>query len=474
MSTPQNDLFSTLRVTHQSYRVEPGSTFVAIKGSRDDGARHIPEALARGAREIVIAESAELDADIYDVCSKSGVLITRTAHPRQTLAMLSAQAYGNPAKFLRFIGITGTKGKTTTSFLTFHILREAGKRVALLSTAENWIQNTRYKTELTTQQPDYLHAFFHQCVQEKIEFVVLEVAAQALTMQRTYGLTFETVAWLNFSREHGEFYDTQEEYWNAKAHIFQQLMPNGTAVLSGEQDAIRNLPLSPSIRKIIFTDEGRPVATDRVTILNPGVECEYQGSLYRCRGLLGEHNSKNVCAAIALTQSVGISNEAISKALQTFTGVPGRLAWYPLRSGAAVCIDYAHNPASFEATLSTLKNYTDNLIAVFGAGGDRDRTRRPIMGAIAAQYADHVFITTDNPRSESAAAISAEIYTGIPDSKKAAATIELDREAAIHRAVQLATPGSIIALLGKGPDEYHIEQGVVTPFSERTIISVYQ
>lgn len=221
-----------------------GSTFVAVKGQREDGIIHIPRALELGATTIVVAGDAELSLEVVDLIHKAGATLLRVANTRQSLAQLSAQAYGFPARKLKIIGVTGTKGKSSTVFMLEHILKKAGHQTALMSTVRNSIKNTVFKASLTTPHPDYVHAFLHQCVQEDVEYVVMEVAAQGLSLHRVDGILFEAVLFTNFDREHGEFYDTMEDYFAAKAVLFEQVKP-GAPRLS-------NLQRQSSVNKTFF------------------------------------------------------------------------------------------------------------------------------------------------------------------------------------------------------------------------------
>lgn len=464
-----NARFAILPVTLSSKKVGPGSVFVAIQGARENGAQYIPEALERGAREIIIARDAHLDATTRALCTAQGVPIAPVDNVRKSLAERAAAAHNHPAQNLTCIGITGTKGKTTTAWLTHHILTHAGHKTALLSTVENRIGATRYPTDLTTPQADYIQAFLRTCVDEGVTHVVIEVAAQALTHHRVDHIPFTSAAWLNFSQEHGEFYPHEHDYWNAKAQLFDAVITGGTIIIPSDDARFATLKLRNDVNALALAPQTAPII-DPASLQSPLVSCEFQGITYTCPQLLGSYNATNVLAAVMLAHSVGVGSEQCQQTLQTFAGVPGRLNWYHLRNGARVCIDYAHNPASFEAILGSLRAYTHELIVVFGAGGERDAARRPKMGAVAAQYADTILLTTDNPRSEEPAQICRDIIAGIDTLIHDKIVCELDREQAIRRACAQASPGAIIAVLGKGPDEYQLVHGVKTFFSERAIV----
>lgn len=440
-------LYETLPVACHTDFVQEGGTFVAIKGMSFDGISFIPTALERGATTLVIQKDALLTPEVELLIKQKKASIVRVEDTRLALAQLSAIAFKHPAKKLKFIAITGTKGKTTTTFLVEHLLKNAGYKTALLSTVKNRINNVEYATKLTTQQPDYLHAFFDQCVKEGVEWVVMEVAAQAFSLHRVHGITFDAGIFTNFSREHGEFYPSQDEYFSAKAQLLSYLKPGAPLILN--QDDTKVAALGEKYKPTFFFTSTHP---------------------YTCPQLVGRFNAYNIAAATAAVSALGVKKSSIISALASFPGVAGRLDRIQLPNGATAFIDYAHNPASFQAVLSELRLLTNNLIVLFGAGGDRDPVRRPLMGDIASTIADYIVVTSDNPRSEDPAEIARQILVGIKPEQAHKVMVELDREAAIRKAYAHSKAGSIIALLGKGPDEYQIVKGVTTPFSERSIL----
>lgn len=464
--------FETLRVTHRSSYVGPGSVFFALQGVREHGARYIPEAVARGAVEIVIEADYALEDNHAVVCFQHGVLITRTpsnSSIRDYFAERSAQAYGYPARSLVCIGITGTKGKTTSTTILHHILSQAGIRVALLNSLEHRIGDRSCRATLTTEHADYIQAFLASARDAGMTHVVIEVAAQAVTLRRIHGIEFFIIAFLNFSSEHGEFYTTQEDYWNAKVRFLEAVAPDGYLIMPSGDDRFMRLEL-PSTVRISYSKAYDPTWT-LGTLDTPWVCCRYRGDTYICPRLLGDYNSQNLLVAVMIAQRVGIAPSSIQEALKSFMGVPGRMELYTLSNGAIACIDYAHNPASYEALLSSLRSMAPYVAVVCGAGGDRDTSRRASMGRIAAIYSDRLFLTTDNPRSEDPAAIVSAMMAGIPQGRSSHVVIELDRALAIRRACIQAPPGGVVALLGKGPDEYQIVKGQVYPFSEKALLA---
>lgn len=451
MNSKQLSLPKTFPVACHTDYVQPGGTFVVIQGMKQDGAQFIPQALEKGASRIVVAKDLILDPIIEQKIREKGADIMRVDEPRRALAELSAAAYNFPAKSLKIIAITGTKGKSTTTFLIEHLLKSAGRKTALLSTVKNRILDQEFSTKLTTQQPDYLHTFFAACRDAEVEWVVMEVAAQAFSLYRVYGLEFELGIFTNFSREHGEFYPDQEDYFKAKCELLNQLKPGALLLLNEDDPKVAELAKlsAKSAHRIGFFS---------------------QNHAFICPQLVGSFNAYNIAAATAAVRDLGLQEVEIAHGLNTFPGVPGRLDRYPLANGATAFIDYAHNPASFKAVLGELRLMTNQLIVVFGAGGDRDPVRRPSMGEIAARICDVVIVTSDNPRSEDPVDISAQIVAGVAEDDRQKVTVENDREKAIVMACEMAKKGGIIAILGKGPDEYQIVKGVTTPFSEREIL----
>jgi UDP-N-acetylmuramoyl-L-alanyl-D-glutamate--2,6-diaminopimelate ligase len=460
-------------VTCHTDHVGPGSTFVAIQGMREDGISYIAKALHQGAGCIVVEDQVVLDQALVQQIEQAGAKLMRVSNARKALAELSASAAGYPACQLNIIGITGTKGKTTTTFLLEHILKSAGYRTALLSTVKNRIKNMDMPTMLTTPQPDYLHVFLQTCVQQGVEWVVMEVAAQALSLHRVDGIIFKAGIFTNFAQEHGEFYATQEHYFAAKTKLLEQISPTGFLVLN--QDDTRVASLDPNHKTIRFgLNDSAPNylnliedGPDGLVLQGNHMDAPWQ---IKAPALVGAYNAYNLAAAGLCALNLEIPIDIVRQAVLRFSGVPGRLDKYRLPNGVIAFIDYAHNPASYEAVLSTLGKYTDHLIVVFGAGGERDPARRPHMGAIAAKYAQTVILTTDNPRSEDPAVIVQEIKAGIQQNNQHKIYTELDRDKAIRLAYALARSDSVIALLGKGPDEYQHINGVKHFFSEAKIL----
>ncbi|MEX0939844.1 MAG: UDP-N-acetylmuramoyl-L-alanyl-D-glutamate--2,6-diaminopimelate ligase [Candidatus Babeliales bacterium] len=447
------------------------STFVAIKGMRSDGISFIPLALKKGAKKIVVEQTAYLSTEILQLVCEHSALLIKVSNTRQALAELSAQALFYPAKKLRIIGITGTKGKTTTSFLLEHVFRTAGYRTALISSIYNKINDTILHTNLTTPHPDFLHVFFDQCVKENIEIVVMEVAAQAISLDRVYDIIFDGILFTNFSLEHLEFYQSLEEYFSAKCKLFLQAKKNAPILINGDDEWCKKVMLlNESVQSFGFENTEVNTKAQWYFEQNEGIIVKINDSVFKCPTLLGKFNAYNIFGVIAFAQALNLSDDVIKQGLTTFSGVPGRLEQYILSNGAQCFIDKAHNPSSYQAVLCELRSMTQHLIVVFGAGGERDKSKRPLMGKIASEYADLVILTSDDPRTENPQDIINDILFGIADNYKNNIICQIDREQAIRMAYQHSKAHSIIVLLGKGTDEYQLINGKKLFFSEREIV----
>lgn len=435
------------------------TTFVAINGLQQDGMAYISQALHKGARTIVVTHEALLPDHVIADIAFYGATLTRVKNTRKALAALSAQAAGYPAGQLRFIGVTGTKGKTTTVHLIAHFLRTAGYKVALLSTTQNVIDEIEFPASLTTAQPDYLHQFFALCVQQEVTIVVMEVAAQALTLHRLDGIAFELVVFTNFSPEHLEFYQSLDDYFAAKCQLMAHLLPHGVVLVNGDDERSATIAAQREhsltfgfsshnqVRGLLHDDKTQV----HLTVKSPEQSCEFM-----CKALVGKFNGYNMLAAVAAASYYHCSAAFMSQALASFKPVRGRFERHDLAGGVTAIIDYAHNPASYEVVLPVLRSMTDYLIVLFGAGGRRDPAKRPSMGAIVARYADEIIVTSDNPRDEDPLAIMADIIDGMPLAMRNRVWSEPDRYQAIEYALKIARPGSVIGLLGKGAEDYQI------------------
>lgn len=469
-------------VTGHTNFVGPNSTFFAFKGATYNGIIFIQDALKKGAKTIVISDENPVTDKLALAIQNAGaiLLIEPETKIRALFAKQCALAAGNPADSLKIIGITGTKGKSTSTFLTAHILAQTGHKVAFISTAGNNIDGTPYPGMLTTPPADYLHQFFALCIQKKVEYVVLEISAQALSLQRVEGIPLSAGIITNLYPDHSEFYPKVEDYFGAKMMLLGMLKKNAPLIFNTKNRlllwAYKNhyqwLRYKP-----VSLNSPTPYLYAKINKENPGeYTLFYQKTkafkekyTFSCPALFGTYNGENCINVLGATTALGINLQDACAAISTFKGVPGRWQEHILANGARAIIDYAHNPLSFYTVLSTMKQLTNDLIVVFGAGGERSKENRPQMGRISCALAQKIVLTTDNPRSEDPSTIIQDIMsfceqplTNSPQEKEVLSAakeriyIELDRKNAIKKAYELSGPNSIIAILGKGPDEYQI------------------
>ena len=435
-------------VTCHTDHVGPGSTFVAIKGFAQDGTQYIPVALEKGATTIVMEpESNPLSDTIQKLCTEHNATLIYVPNARQALAERASSALNHPWQKLKIIGITGTKGKTTTSYLVEHILRKAGYKTALLGTIAHKILDHTQSCKGTTPESDYLQMFFAECIKQKIDYVIMEVSSHALSLDRVHGILFDAIGFTNLYPDHMDFHTNMDDYFAAKAQIFGMLKPGGTIVINGddqwEQKAVAIAQQQKQAHVVTFGNDALP-----------------------CPALFGTFNQYNIRMATLLCLSQGVDIATITQSLATFPGVKGRLELHILRNGARAFVDYAHNAASVEAVLKTLRPHTNNLIVLFGCGGNRDKGRRPGMGQVAAKLGDLVILTSDNPRMENPDDIIKDILAGIAPEHVHKVITEPDRRKAITLAAALAGKDSIIALLGKGHENYFLVQGQTLHFDD--------
>jgi len=467
---------SVYPVTGHTDFVGQGTTFVAIAGSKHNGLDFVPLALEKGASKIVVSTGQVLTDELQQLIKKHNASLEFVQDTRKALAELSAQALDFPAKKLKIVGITGTKGKTSSSYMAYHMLHAIGKKVALVSTIEKRIGSELIAMPLTTPLPDQLQMFLSLCVKYDIEYVVLEVSAQALTLSRVEGIEFEAGVFTNFSHEHLEFYKDLKEYFEAKVLLVNKIKKPENMFINiddqyGKQLFLENKNCSTfSLQNKQASLYGCMHQVDGQTMLH----LKNNNQMYDIYiPFLGVFNAYNLLGVLGLMRALAIDFSELKYALKSLPHVPGRMEKYQLKNGALCFIDYAHNPSSFEAVLSTLRSMTPHLIVVFGAGGNRDPQKRPLMGQIAQKYCDIVIVTSDNPRDESPLDIALAIQKGFDFTKKFEFYQELNRVKAIELGHELSKNGSIVAILGKGRDEYQIVGDLTFPFKERSIIKPF-
>ena len=452
-------------LTCDSREVTPGALFVAMQGANADGRAYIPDALERGAAAVVCAPPLPEDT-----------LGAAVDDPRAALARLSAEFYGHPEKALTLIAVTGTKGKTTTAHMLRDILAAAGHRPGMIGTLGAYIGREKLcDTPNTTPEPIALHRTLRQMVDAGCTHVVMEVSSQAMKLKRVAGITFAAALFLNLSPDHigGAEHADFAEYRACKAALFRQCRLAAGNIDDPSWPAMAaQLPAGTPAVTFGFGDGAQLWALE--TVPDPELplctRLTVEGAQPYSVPLPGRFNAADALAAIALCRALGVPDEAVRAGL-AHTCVPGRAQRYPAPAPYGVVIDYAHNGASFDAILSALAEHRPRrIILVFGAGGDRPKLRRLDMARAAARWAHYAVLTEDNPRSERAEAICDDISAALGDFPH---EIVLDRGAAIRRALELAGPGDVVALLGKGHERYIEKDGVRRSFSEWAVLDEY-
>ncbi len=447
--------------------------FFAVPGVREDGVRYLLDAHRRGALAAVVGR-AQLDAA---VAIRSGLPLLVVEEVRRAKALAAHAFHGDPSADLLCVGVTGTKGKTTTANYLHSVFAAADLAPSLLGTIEERLygQAPRPSTHTT---PDSLHLakLLAQVREAGGRSLAMEVSSHALDQERVAGMRFRAALFTQLAREHLDYHPSVEHYRDAKALLFAQLPEDGLAIVNGEDPHALDMVKASPARLVTYGD--LPGAHVRLTSIVADVhgsrfELALDGSLGGGRmeaaiALPGRHNLMNALAAAAAALALDLPRPAIAAGLAALRHVPGRLE--PVEAGQpfTVLVDYAHTDDALEKILRLLRPLTPGrLLTVFGCGGDRDRTKRPRMGRVAATWSDRTIVTSDNPRSEDPAAIVAEIVDGLPSA--AIVEIELDRGCAIARALDLAQPGDVVLIAGKGHEDYQLVQGAKLPFDDRAV-----
>ena len=432
-------------ICYDSRAVKPGNLFVAICGYDTDGHKYIPMALEKGAA-CVLCEKAPAEGEYV-----------RLSDTRRGLALAGANWYGNPAGEMTMIGITGTNGKTTTTYLVKHILEDClGAKVGLVGTIQNMIGDEVLHTERTTPESLELQALFRHMADAGCTHVVMEVSSHALSLHRVDGVTFDVGVFTNLTQDHLDFHKTMEEYCRAKAMLFAR---SKVGAVNVDDPWAKEILAHATCPVITYSAKGQAAleATDiRLEPHHVAFTAHYQGTETACTlGIPGAFSVYNALSALSAALALGIAPEKAAASLATARGVKGRAEVVPTPGkDYTVLIDYSHTPDSLENILKTVREFArGRVIAVFGCGGDRDPIKRPIMGKIAADLADLVVVTSDNPRTEDPMAIIDQILVGIPKDQTPTTVIE-NRRQAIRWAMDNAQAGDVIVLAGKGHETY--------------------
>lgn len=452
-------------VTHDSRSVEDASVFVAIRGLAADGNDFVDAALKKGARAVV--SEAE---------PRSGVRWVRVPDAREALALLSAAVFEYPARSMDLVGVTGTNGKTTTAYMIDSALREAGDTVGLIGTVEYRIGNRVAEAVRTTPEASDLQSYLRQMVDAGCQRAVLEVSSHSLALKRVHGLEFRVGVFTNLSRDHLDFHGDMDQYFAAKRILFDSLLKEGGhAVVNVDDD--RGAELARTVDGNVSTCS----LSSPADFTAEDVSLSLDGTRFRARtpagvfdvqmSLLGRFNVLNALCAFGAGFALDLPPDAVQRGIAALKGVSGRMERVDVGQDFTVLVDYAHTDDALKNLLETVRELRPRrLITVFGCGGDRDRTKRPLMGAVAARLSDVVILTSDNPRSEPPEAIIEDVRRGIPAARAEETQVLVDRREAIARALELGREGVVIVIAGKGHETTQALRDRKVPFDDRQVV----
>ena len=477
------------KIVYDSRQAEPGSLFVCIEGFKNDGHDYIDDALSRGAVAVVV------EKELSDYCQE--LTYIQVADSREALSLVAACFYDYPHQDVKLIGVTGTNGKTTTTYLLKGIFEEAGYNCGLMGTINIKIGNEEFAADRTTPESLDIFRYLHMMKQENIDFVFMEVSSHALQLKRVAGMEFDGAIFTNISQDHLDFHSSLDDYAAIKSQLFQQLMPQGKAAINRDDSFAGMMEKACNGEYYTFALENNAdYRAENITLKARGssfvIKRNNQKAMeLKCRlNISGLFNVYNAMGAAVCAFAFNISGDKIVSGLEKIEGIPGRFELVNLGQDFNVVVDYAHTPDGMENVLSTASSLIEGrLLIVFGCGGDRDREKRPLMGQIGVQYGDVCFITSDNPRSESPLQIMEDIISGIEDeeinlseelssegrwervddNKNIDYKVIPDRRQAIIEAIRQANSGDMVMIIGKGHETYQIFDDRVIDFDDRQV-----
>lgn len=441
-------------IENDSRKIVEGNLFVAVKGYEVDGHHFCKAAVQNGAKAILLEDK---DPALEQELTAKGVTLIQVKDSRKALGEVAASFYNHPAKRMNMVGITGTNGKTSTSLLSYAVLEENNHRVGVVGTISNRIHKMEIPTERTTPEAHELQRLFAQMIEHRVDTAVMEVSSHALALHRVDEIPFKIGVFTNLSLDHLDFHETMENYKLAKKKLFS-LCEIG--IINADDPVAEDLLADNSCQKVLrysMVDASADYFAKNIKHEITGTEYQlsYQGEEYAVRlQTPGNFSVYNSLAAIAIATQLEVSMKDCLDALQKHSLVRGRFETVVLPNGSTAVVDYAHTPDGLENVLKSIHEFKKGrVITVFGCGGDRDKTKRPIMAQIAERYSDYIYITSDNPRTEDPLQILKDIEAGV---KGDLYECEVDRKAAILKALQSAKQEDVILIAGKGHEDYQI------------------
>lgn len=463
--------FEVKGLAYDSRKVEPGFIFFAIKGYKEDGNKYIDAAFKAGAKAVFTEqEPSARSENIY-----------RTDEIRKKMALLSGAFYGNPSEKISLIGVTGTNGKTTVTHLIKAGLEEAGYKAGMMGTIDYHVGEKKITSSLTTPDSIEINMMLKQMVDEGLDYCVMEVSSIALVLDRVYGLKYRVAVFTNLSSEHLDLHETMENYFAAKKILFDELSEDACAVTNKDDMYGAAITNDTKAKKNYYSINNESDVMAQSYKLNmDGSEFRVslpEGSYDVRTNLTGKFNIYNILAAISALRCSGAAMDIILKAMHDVQPISGRFNRIKLPNGAYAIVDYSHTSDSLknaiEAAIEIVNEQETRgrIITIFGCGGDRDRTKRPVMGNVATQLSDWTIITSDNPRSEEPMEIINQILKGVET--RGNYEIEPDREKAIKRGIEVSAEGDLILICGKGHETYQEIKGVKSRFDDKEMVEKY-
>jgi len=449
-----------------SRQVREGNIFVAMRGTRRNGSDYIEDAIGRGALVIVSED---------EVKAAGGVCVVRVPDARLALAQISAAFYRNPSAKLFVAGITGTNGKTTTAYIMRELLRRVGREAGMIGTVEYCIGNRVIPATRTTPEAPVLQQFMSQMITAGCDSAIMEVSSHSLIQKRAACIEFDVAVLTNLTRDHLDYHGDRKSYGEAKKLLFTGLSSEAVAVINADDELGAELLQSGELQCRIVSYGKRDDADFRIA----NIDASTAGSKFSLvvRGvehrlntnLIGGFNVYNIVASLAALEQSGIDMNKAMQSIKNLPTVPGRMEEVPNAKGLKVVVDYAHTDDALEQVLTALRETTEGrLILVFGCGGDRDRSKRAAMGAVAERLADYTVVTSDNPRKEKIEDIIAEIEKGF--SSRYCYVTEPDRESAIRKALEYADSKDVVLIAGKGHENFQEFENTTVAFDDRQVV----
>lgn len=473
------DDFEVMGLAYDSRKVQKGFVFFAIIGYEDDGNKYILDALEKGAGAVI---TERIEGNEYAAKLENGNRrrIYEAADIRKTMAEMSREFYGDPAGKMKVIGITGTNGKTTCTFLMRAVLERAGHKTGLIGTISYMSGGEKKGSSLTTPDSIEIFAMLREMLDNGMEYCVMEVSSIALELKRVYGLDFAAAVFTNLSSEHLDLHSNMENYFKAKKILFDGLSEGSTAVSNIDDDYGESIVSDTKAEKVFYSiGSDSDFKAEDIKMGIEGLEFKAvtkKGDFTMKSGLTGSFNVSNILAVMATANALRINMEIIREAIADFRDVDGRFTRIKLPNGAFAIVDYSHTSDSLKNAIEAARDIVNEqgsgrVITVFGCGGNRDTTKRPVMGKFATSLSDYTFITSDNPRFEEPMAIINQILTGVQTKENY--EIDANREEAIKKAIEYSKAGDLVLICGKGHETYQEIKGVKTHFDDKEMVAKY-